>query len=141
MSGDDRVRHCAKCQTKVFNLLGLSRVEVDALLSNSGAPVCARLFQRKDGMVMTRDCPTGLRRARLMMGAALSTAVALLFVAFVRTPASCGDSRGGLRARVAEVENQLRDVPVVGAVLEFIDPAVRPVMGKVVRPTPTGGGL
>jgi hypothetical protein len=56
MKGDDRKRFCNACQQHVFNLSGLRRDEVDALVQHTGGQVCVRFFRRADGTVLTRDC-------------------------------------------------------------------------------------
>jgi hypothetical protein len=55
MVGDDRSRHCAHCDKKVYNLEALDAAEVEALLRQSGE-VCARLYRRPDGTIVTADC-------------------------------------------------------------------------------------
>jgi hypothetical protein len=42
----------------------MTRDEVRALLVSTEGRVCARLYRRADGTVLTRDCPTGLRALR-----------------------------------------------------------------------------
>ena len=65
MSGDDRVRHCAKCDLDVYNIAEMTEDEANTLLAEATGRVCGRLFRRPDGTVLTRDCPIGLRaRAR-----------------------------------------------------------------------------
>ena len=57
MTGDDRVRRCARCDQNVFNLSALSRLEADALLETFSGQLCTTYFQRADGTVLTADCP------------------------------------------------------------------------------------
>lgn len=66
MSGDERVRHCARCEHEVYDLSGLSRVEAEALVGEAarGASICARFRRRADGRVITADCPSRLARGR-----------------------------------------------------------------------------
>ena len=64
MDGNDRVRFCGHCQMNVYNLSALSRVEAETLIASSEGRICARLFRRADGTVITRDCPVGLRALR-----------------------------------------------------------------------------
>jgi len=56
MTGDDRVRHCDRCDRKVFNLSQLSAAAAVNLLEAHGHDVCVRLHKRRDGTVMTQDC-------------------------------------------------------------------------------------
>lgn len=78
MEGDERVRHCAVCSLNVYNLAGMTREEVRALLTRGEGRVCGRLYRRADGTVLTRDCPTGLRALRRRASRAAAAAVAAL---------------------------------------------------------------
>lgn len=80
MKGDDRVRHCGACKLNVYNIAGLSRVEAEALVGRhmKGERVCMRLLRRKDGTLITRDCPVGVHRLRV-----LRTKLALVAFPFV----------------------------------------------------------
>jgi carboxypeptidase family protein len=64
MSGDDRVRFCEQCSLRVYNLSELTRSEAEALIANTEGRICARLFRRSDGTIITKDCPVGLRAIR-----------------------------------------------------------------------------
>lgn len=81
----DRVRHCSRCELKVYNVANLSGEETLELVSShvaSGTRLCAALFRRADGTLLTRDCPVGLAAIRRKAVAAVSrvAAVALLGV-------------------------------------------------------------
>lgn len=64
MSGNDRVRFCDHCQLNVYNIAELSRSEAEKLIASAEGRLCARLFRRADGTVLTKDCPVGLRALR-----------------------------------------------------------------------------
>jgi hypothetical protein len=64
MTGDDRVRFCDHCNLNVFNISELSRSEAEKLIASTEGRLCARLFRRADGTVLTKDCPVGLRALR-----------------------------------------------------------------------------
>lgn len=65
MSGDERVRHCAVCDTRVFNLSAMTREEATELLVEREGKLCVRFYRRKDGTVTTVDCaPIRFARAR-----------------------------------------------------------------------------
>jgi hypothetical protein len=64
MSGDERVRHCRLCDLHVYNISEMTRKEAQSLIQQSDGRICARLFRRADGTVITRDCPVGLRAVR-----------------------------------------------------------------------------
>jgi hypothetical protein len=61
MIGDHRVRLCDHCQLNVYNISELSRAEAEKLIASTEGRLCARLFRRADGTVLTKDCPVGLR--------------------------------------------------------------------------------
>jgi hypothetical protein len=81
MEGTDRVRFCSECKKNVFNLSAMTRRGAEALLKQTNGNICARLYRRADGTVLTEDCPIGLRvkiaRVRRRLGWALAGAFGL----------------------------------------------------------------
>src|SRR6267378_5000201 len=65
MTGDNRVRFCDHCKLNVYNISELSRLEAESLIASTEGRLCARLFRRADGTVLTKDCPVGLRALRM----------------------------------------------------------------------------
>lgn len=63
MRGDDRLRYCPECRLNVYNFSGMSEAEIDDVLDNQAGRICARLYERADGTMLTQNCPLGLRRA------------------------------------------------------------------------------
>jgi hypothetical protein len=63
MRGDHRVRFCASCSKHVYDLSGLTAAEARSLIGEAEGRVCVRLYRRRDGTVLTADCPVGLRSA------------------------------------------------------------------------------
>jgi hypothetical protein len=59
MVGDQRTRFCQHCQKHVYNFSALTSKEAEELLLAKEGNLCARLFRRQDGTVITADCPTG----------------------------------------------------------------------------------
>jgi hypothetical protein len=78
MAGDQRVRHCTLCSLNVYNFAEMTPDEVRELLVRTEGRVCARLYQRADGTVLTRDCPTGLRAVRQRASRVAAALVAAL---------------------------------------------------------------
>ncbi len=58
MPGDDRVRECALCARSVYNIAAMTSEEAAALIAGREGRLCARLFRRADGTIVTADCPT-----------------------------------------------------------------------------------
>lgn len=79
MTGDARVRFCDHCQLNVYNISELSRVEAESLIASTEGRICARLYRRGDGTVLTKDCPVGLRALRMRV----SKRAAAVFAAVV----------------------------------------------------------
>ena len=80
MAGDDRSRYCEQCHLHVYNLAAMTQAQAEALITEKEGRLCARLYQRADGMVIARDCPVGLarcRRAARWMLARVATGVTL----------------------------------------------------------------
>ncbi|HWF92156.1 MAG TPA: carboxypeptidase-like regulatory domain-containing protein [Terriglobales bacterium] len=91
MQGDDRVRHCAQCNLDVYNFAAMSDLDVEQLIANRQGRLCARIYRRADGTVLTQNCPVGfraqVRKISRIAGAALSAAMSVTFaVAQIRLP-------------------------------------------------------
>jgi len=84
MTGDNRVRFCGHCQLNVYNISELSKVEAEALIASSEGRICARIYRRADGTILTKDCPVGLRALRMRVSkraAAVFATIASISVA------------------------------------------------------------
>src|ERR1043166_8441234 len=62
MEGDDKMRHCCKCDQRVYNLTAMTSAEAEHLLATRDGRMCLRYFRRADGRIMTKDCPVGEKR-------------------------------------------------------------------------------
>lgn len=58
----DRIRHCAKCNLHVYDLSAMSRREAMQLVEDHQGQLCVRFYRRKDGTILTRDCPAASER-------------------------------------------------------------------------------
>jgi hypothetical protein len=58
MAGDERVRFCSACRKNVYNLSAMTEAAALDLL-RSQREVCGLLYRRRDGTVLTADCPVG----------------------------------------------------------------------------------
>ena len=113
MTGDDRVRLCDLCNLHVYNLAELTRTEAESLIANTEGRICARLYRRSDGTVMTKDCPVGLRalrrRAAKVAGLAFAAFMSLVGSVVGQKPgankSSCAKQVTITRADVKSSEN------------------------------------
>lgn len=137
MQGTDRVRHCGQCQLDVFNLSEMSVSEAEAFLSERTGRTCVRLYQRSDGTVLTRDCPTGLRAVRrrlALVGAFLAAAISMAL--------GLGLSLWGSSRSEAAGGRSLSEVEPVRSMLDWLDPKPpRVMMGDMECPPPRGAML
>lgn len=85
MKGDDRKRHCERCSLDVHNIAGLSEQEAESLLRSalnddgtSKRRLCAAIFRRSDGTILTADCPVGLAAVRAKTRRAVARAAAAI---------------------------------------------------------------
>ena len=114
MDGDERVRFCRECNRNVYNLSAMTEAEARRLVEEREGRVCVRFFQRRDGTVLTTDCPVG--RKRRFLSKAAQTAIAFAGVAAGLTKlTACGDEAG---------EPEIMGEAVMGS-----PPA--PLMGKI----------
>jgi hypothetical protein len=84
MEGDERVRFCGACRLHVYNLSAMDVEEAASLIGDGTSSVCVRLHRRRDGTVLTRDCPVGyrmaVRRKRSVLWGSLALGAGLLGV-------------------------------------------------------------
>jgi hypothetical protein len=64
MIGSERMRFCGQCNLNVYNLSGMSRSEAEQLIARNEGRLCVRFYRRRDGSIITKDCPVGLRAIR-----------------------------------------------------------------------------
>jgi len=112
MEGDERVRHCNGCKQNVYNLSGMTQSEAEDLLRTSEGRLCVRLYQRNDGSIITKNCPTGVRALReraVKKWVAISYAVAALALSlwcFAGSRIYEANQAGEAFAKEAEKPNQ-----------------------------------
>jgi len=107
MVGSDRVRFCGQCSLNVYNLSSMSRREAEDLIEKTEGRLCVRYYQRKDGTVLTDNCPVGLRALKKRVNRIASAAISavLSFAAGI-----------GIYSAVAE-----KEVPYVVGKMEYIN--------------------
>jgi hypothetical protein len=126
MNGNDRVRNCNICGKNVFNISKMTRAEAKTLI-NKEKQFCARIFVRKDGSVMTSDCPVGLRSIHKLVVKRL-TAIVALVIGLIGTITVAMDQR--LSNAIAE---KMIPQSLIDASTEQMVPSEGPpTMGKAV---------
>lgn len=61
MVGDDFVRHCPECNKNVYDLSQLTGEQAADLMRRKEGDLCIQLYRRRDGTILTADCPVGVR--------------------------------------------------------------------------------
>ena len=98
MSGDDRGRFCAHCKLNVYNLSEMTEEEGERLIIEKEGKLCARIYRRADGTVITRDCPVGLAAIRRkMVGFGLRVAAVLACIVGATAYAIAGERASNRR--------------------------------------------
>src|SRR5713226_4998463 len=82
MIGGDRARFCGQCELNVYNLSVMSTPEAESLIARTEGRLCVRYFRRKDGSIITQDCPVGLRALK-QRALRIKRAVASLVLGFL----------------------------------------------------------
>ncbi len=93
MVGDERVKFCAQCAKNVYNLSAMSREEAEALVQAKEGDLCARMYQRADGTILTTDCPVGVRKKRVRRGAIAAVGGGLMAAGLLSASATQGAIR------------------------------------------------
>jgi len=85
MYGNERVRFCDQCQLNVYNLSEMTKVEAERLIGSAEGRLCVRFYRRRDGSILTQNCPVGLRalKKRLSRVANAIGSTVLSFIAGV----------------------------------------------------------
>ena len=71
MDGDERVRFCRECNRNVYNLSAMADAEARRVVAEREGRLCVRFYQRRDGTVLTSDCPVAQKRSFLCTRAGL----------------------------------------------------------------------
>ncbi len=121
MDGDERIRFCGQCKLNVYNISEMSSKEASELIRTSEGRLCVRLYRRKDGTVITDNCPVGLRKLRNKMRK-LAVACTVMFTWFgmperavaqgAIDPVKPGATQSQAQPEMGEAQAQLGDLRV-----------------------------
>ena len=81
MNGNERVRFCGQCQLNVYNLSDMSKADAERLIGQAEGRLCIRYYRRRDGSIITTNCPVGLRALKRRLSR-VATAVASSILSF-----------------------------------------------------------
>lgn len=126
MTGDARVRFCDHCQLNVYNISELSRAAAETLIASTEGRICARLYQRADGSVITKDCPVGLRALRIRV----SKRAAAVFAALVGISSAAFGQQGSAKQEKTTCTPQMK----ITSTKAPIDQDTTSVAGMVLDP-------
>ena len=82
MFGNERVRFCSQCKLNVYNLSDMTKNEAEELVSRADGRLCVRYYMRRDGSIITNNCPVGLRRIKRRLSR-VATAIGSAVVSFL----------------------------------------------------------
>jgi hypothetical protein len=132
MQGDDVKRYCAGCRLYVYDFSALTTEEARALLIETEGRLCARIFTRADGTVLTKDCPAGVAKQRRKRVASVAAAAALLGgVSAAVTAAQLQEEQEGCKVQLRTSAGGLAPQPIPSG----NEPGTQ-LMGDVIRPEP-----
>jgi hypothetical protein len=100
MTGDERVRFCHDCKLNVYDISQMTRSEAEELLTPKGGKLpCVQLWRRRDGTIITKECPIGWRD-RVEQLCVRAGAVASFIFAFLINSAGAQELQG-VKGKVA----------------------------------------
>src|SRR4051812_14611274 len=79
MIGNHRVKFCGQCNLNVYNLSEMTRTQAESLIAANEGRLCVRFYSRRDGSIITQDCPVGLQAIKRRMSYALKSMAAATF--------------------------------------------------------------
>lgn len=122
MKGDDRARRCATCDRLVYNIAGYTEAEAELLLrtafdddGTTKKRLCAVLYRRADGTILTADCPVGLAAVRARTRRTIARVAAAIGLTALAAWAAARESSRFTFARtqpLTSITNYLRGEPV-----------------------------
>lgn len=96
MKGDDRKRFCQDCKLNVYNVSELSAKEASDLINGAnGGRVCMQIYRRRDGTVITRDCPVAVQRVKRAYKRSVAAVASLAATIGLSLPASAQNTPAG----------------------------------------------
>jgi len=131
MLGGERVRFCGQCRLNVYNLSAMTQDEAEALITNYEGRLCLRFYRRRDGSILTQDCPVGLARLK-QRASRLRRALGTAMLGFL---AGAAGSVGLSRLEKFLTVSNYQGGRVMGTLVQERRPELA-VTGEMVAPVP-----
>src|SRR5262249_35287043 len=112
-------------QLNVYNLSDMSKAEAERLIGQAEGRLCVRYYKRRDGSIITQNCPVGLRAIKRRLSR-IATAVASSLLSFFAAI--------GFYRIVDEARPQVMGTMVVEGEYRPMSPSANQTL--VVRPVP-----
>jgi hypothetical protein len=115
MEGDEKVRFCSGCHLHVYNLSAMDLEEAANTLLKHEGRLCVRFYRRRDGTVITTDCPVGaegVRKQRRAIAVGAAVAVGAGVMAKVGT-----DFAATLAGQSLDTTEQETFKPIIGVAI------------------------
>ena len=95
MKGDNQVRFCTICKRNVYNLSDMTTEQAYQVLADAEGRFCSRFYKRKDGTIVTAECPKPERAKFWFRGivSALLAGVGITVALPLATPAYAGATK------------------------------------------------
>ena len=132
MEGDERSRFCAQCRKHVYNLSAMSADEAANLIQAKEGQLCARFYRRRDGRMLTANCPVGRERYVTRLKRRVAAAVGLFLTSLGLMAHNRTSPEPGRRGAVMETCDS-----IVWRVKGWLG-IQPPVMGVIMVPLPPG---
>lgn len=133
MYGNERMRFCDQCQLNVYNLSEMSRADAERLIGQAEGRLCVRYYRRRDGSIITTNCPVGLRALKRRLSR-VATAAASSILSFFAGIGIYQITTPRYTTGVMVVGDVSRPVPPIqGAIVVSPVPEENEIVGELVR--------
>jgi hypothetical protein len=134
MDGDERVRFCRECNRNVFNLSEMTEREARTIVREREGRLCVRFYQRRDGTVLTSDCPVGAKRSFLRAAAGTALSVFGLAAGITKLSA-CGSAQGDVAPPGEPMMGTPPPIETEANMGEIAIPPDGALMGRIAAPS------
>jgi len=134
MAGNERVRFCSQCKLNVYDISAMTKSEAESFIANAEGRICAKLYRRADGSIMTRDCPVGLRAIRKRVSRATAAAFSALVSLFGGSATFAQQQQPKNESKVDTWQTLRRygQAAVEGTIFDVVDAAIPGMQIKLI---------